>query len=71
VATRSWNWHEGMRRDTDMMVFKNAPVGQICHGGGIPPGSFVLGTDAPWWARAIMLFFGKRAINIRPPPPAQ
>jgi hypothetical protein len=71
VETRSWNWHEGMRRDTDVMVFKNAPVGRICHGGGVPPGNFVLGANTPWWGRAIMLFFDKRAIEIRPPPPGR
>jgi hypothetical protein len=67
IATRSWNWHEGLRRDSGAMVFLNAPIGHICRGGGVPPGKFVLGPDIPWWARGIMLFYGKRELEIRPP----
>jgi len=67
VAIRSSNWAKGMRRDTDAMVFQNAPVGRICHGTNIPPGKFVLGDDIPWWARGIMLFYGKRELTVRPP----
>jgi hypothetical protein len=65
IATRSWNWHEGQRRDSDSMVFLNEPIGQVCHGGGLPPGRFVLDPDIPWWARGIMLFYGKRELEIR------
>jgi len=67
VATRSSNWAEGMRRDTDAMVFRNAPVGRICHGTNIPPGKFTLGDNTPWLARGIMLFYGKRELTVRPP----
>jgi len=67
VASRSSNWAEGMRRDTDAMVFQDAPVGRICHGTNISPGKYVLGDDIPWWARGIMLFYGKRELTVRPP----
>lgn len=67
VATRSSNWAEGMRRGTDAMVFQNAPIGRISHGTNIAPGKFALGDDIPWWARGIMLFYGKRELTVRPP----
>jgi hypothetical protein len=68
IATRSSNWHEGLRRDTDAMVFQNAPIGRICRGGREPPGKFVLGPDIPWWGRGIIMFYGKRELEIYPPP---
>ena len=63
---RDRTWRSGSSAGP-AMVFLSPPDGPIIHGAALPAGRFDMGDDPPWYASGVMLFFHKRALEIRPP----
>ena len=57
-------WRSGMRADTNTMVFRQPPHGRLVYGLEFPPGHYQLNQDTPWWAKGILLYFGKHEVEI-------
>lgn len=72
IQARALTWQSGLQTASDSMVLTRGPSGGLIPTGDpVPPGTYVLDKETPWYSLGIFQFFGKTRLRVvQPSPPS-